>query len=142
MKPRNSRIILLYQVVTLGFYFIYWCWRSKNEVNRKAKGIKAPSVWWFLLPFGGYWWAWQYSQAVESATGGKLRYSDVFGFFLVATLGVLGSFWLPWPTDFSGEEFSGTEAAIYFGLLYLAVVLVASIFPIAMQNRFNKLAKR
>lgn len=141
MRPRNSRLIPLYQILTLGLYFVYWCWRSKNEVNKKAKGLKAPSVWWFLVPFGCYWWAWQYSQAVESATAGKLRYSEVFGFFLVASMGVLGSFWLPWPNEVTDGPISGSEWLVYSITVYLAVVLVASIFPFAMQNRFNKLAK-
>ena len=141
MRPRSVKLIWLYQILTLGFYFVYWCWRSKNEVNHKTKTNKALSAWWFLLPFGGYWWAWQYAQAVEEATNGKIRYVDVFGLFLVATMIVVGSLWLPFPEDLSSDHISAAWLIGYFGVLYAAIVSVAAIFPVAMQGRFNRLAK-
>ena len=135
MKPRSVQPIFVYQILTLGIYSLFWCWRSKNEVNQKAKKVQAPSIWWFLLPFGCYWWAWQYAHAVEEATKRKIGYVDSFGYFLVASMIVLGSFYLPIYPSISSSKGS----IIAWSVIGIVSIVAFAIFPAAMQSRFNKL---
>ncbi len=144
MKKRNVRSIFLFQFLTLGFYFVYWCWRSKNEVNSKLGSKMAPTVWWFLVPFGGYWWAWKYAEAVEKATKRRIKYSDVFLYYLLATLGLFGLYWIPSPdrTIHHDGSYNGGVVVAVLIVYFILFIGVMGIFPAAMQNRFNKLAKK
>jgi len=83
-SPSTKRIILL-QIVTFGFYFFRWCSVSRREINQVLGRAKIPTTWLVALPAGNYWWMWQYAEGLEAVTRGRLKRSDTFLYYILAT---------------------------------------------------------
>jgi sulfite exporter TauE/SafE len=141
MKARPATPLLLWHFLTLGISSLVWCKRSKDEVNQQLGKPAVPSIWWFLVPFGGYWWAWLYAQAVEAASKGKLKYANTFGFFIIATSpALLGMSIFQTFSDNSsrsGPMINHTLVGVFAILYSLIIVEVTVIFPYIMQRRYN-----
>jgi hypothetical protein len=86
LPKRDSKKIYSYQLMTLGFYYLYWCARSGGEVNRALNRKTVPSAWLFIIPFANYWWGWKYAEALQELTGRHVKRDDTFLLFALPTL--------------------------------------------------------
>lgn len=82
-ETSGTKRIFLYHYLTLGFYFIVWCARSRREIQRSAGRQLIPTLWLLIVPFGNFWWMWQYSQALEYVSYRRIKGSDVFLLYVV-----------------------------------------------------------
>ncbi len=69
VKYRNSVLVIVFSIITLGIYGIYWLVSTTNEL----RGItsSAPNPWLLLLLlvpavniFVAFWYYWKYSKAI------------------------------------------------------------------------------
>jgi hypothetical protein len=148
MQKRSPKKVFLFQIITLGIYLLYWCAKSKKEVNSLLGRNAVPTLWWFALPFGCFWWAWLYAEALEEATGRKITRDFTFGIWLLATLGLTGG-----PGFYFGPSFHTDSTytnsypihihwvavGIIAVIIYSLIVAVLGIFPTAVQSKINKL---
>lgn len=106
------------------------------------------------MPFGGFWWAWQYANAVHELTKAKINLTNIFGFWILANFLSLGGFesfnYFPsHSSDKLNDKYfninSGNDAALWIAIAVLIIVIllinsvVMGIFPAYMQNKFNEL---
>jgi hypothetical protein len=148
MQKRSPKKIFFLQIITFGIYLLYWCAQSKKEVNAILGRKAVPTLWWLALPFGCFWWAWLYAEALDEATAGQIKRDFTFGIWLVAALGLAGSSGFysgpPFHTDFTQNTSSPvyinwTVVAIVVAIFYLLFIAVLGIFPAVTQLRINKL---
>ncbi|HSX47362.1 MAG TPA: DUF4234 domain-containing protein, partial [Patescibacteria group bacterium] len=90
MQKRNPKAVFFLHALTLGIYLLVWCNKSKKEINTILGQKEVPTLWWFALPFGSFWWIWLYSQALEKATGKYIKRDFTFGIWIIATLSLGG----------------------------------------------------
>jgi len=68
IRYRNLVLVVLLSVVTAGIYLIYWCVRTKTELN--SLGAKIPTAWLLLLfPIGTLYWLYKYAEGVHQTIG-------------------------------------------------------------------------
>ncbi|MBU5678297.1 MAG: DUF4234 domain-containing protein [Candidatus Aenigmatarchaeota archaeon] len=66
IEKRNIVLIYLLGIVTLGIYFIYWLWKTKNELNEL--GAEIPTAWLIIIPFANIYWLYKYSEGFAKVT--------------------------------------------------------------------------
>ena len=78
---RNSLLVLVYVILTLGIYQIYWFWLIKKGLRNS--NIQTTSLWWFLLPIVGTILIYiNFSKALEQRTQKKfIIWFLIFFFF-------------------------------------------------------------
>lgn len=141
----SRRKIFLYQAITLGFYYFYWCSRSRRDIIRSAGGKPIiPTTWALALPIGNYWWMWRYSNALDYVSYGRIKYADTFLLYIIAlNLAFVGTpFFRVFPT-FTNPSHREIIVAV---LIFLVVMLITSIvclgfFCAVMQDKISKLPK-
>lgn len=87
MKKRSPIAVFFFGFITVFIYSWYWLVKTKGEMN--SLGQKIPTAWIWLIPFfGGLYWLWKYSVAVENVTNGK--FNKVLAFIVSWFLGSIG----------------------------------------------------
>jgi len=78
---RNSLLVFVYMILTLGIYQIYWFWLIKKGLRNS--NIQTKSLWWFLLPIAGLILIYiDFSKALEQRTQRKfITWFLIFFFF-------------------------------------------------------------
>ena len=137
MQYRDPINVAFLTVITFGIYGLRWLAETRNEFNETLNSKVIPTLWWFLVPFGAYWWVWHYSEAAEKATEGKIKRNDTFLLFILVTLapGSLFQF------DISGDNLSKGVLAIIVLVGILVNLAVFSIFPYVIQTKINSLSE-
>ncbi|MCA9344790.1 hypothetical protein KC946_03045 [Candidatus Saccharibacteria bacterium] len=131
MQNPSRLKIFLYQYLTFGIYFFVWCHRLGKELSTSLKKQAVPSMWWFIIPGGAYYWIWRMSESLDTATGHRIKKTDVFLLYLVFSGGgfLFGS---PYSFNFgSGSNSSissDTSVNLRLILIIAAIVLAALIF--------------
>ncbi len=59
-QKRNLWVMLLLYIVTLGFYFFYWLYKTKEEINKI--GGKIPTIIFAVIPFLNIYFDYRYAQ--------------------------------------------------------------------------------
>ena len=85
LNPPSKAKIWLLSLVTLGFYFYYWCVRSQIDVNRSAKQQIVPSCWYLAVPGLNYYWMWLYTEALQKVSYNRIKATDVFLVYVICT---------------------------------------------------------
>ena len=62
MPPKERNILLVYILgfVTFGIYFLYWLYKTKNELNELGANI--PSFILALIPIANIFWLYKYTE--------------------------------------------------------------------------------
>ncbi|MDB5185184.1 MAG: hypothetical protein JWN38_992 [Candidatus Saccharibacteria bacterium] len=136
-KPSTKKILLL-SIITLGLYFFYWASKSGAQVNAAAHQKLVPSAWLLIVPFGGYWWVWYYGLALETVSFRRIRGSDVFLVYLIATL-----VFSPYSSFRVMPDVSGHHLwqfiLIFLGIsLVIYGIIVSAVFCSVVQSKINK----
>ncbi|MEM5835242.1 MAG: DUF4234 domain-containing protein [Candidatus Aenigmatarchaeota archaeon] len=78
IEKRNIVLIYLLGIVTLGIYFIYWLWKTKNELNEL--GAEIPTAWLIIIPFANIYWLYKYSEGFAKVTKKRKSFDMVHSF--------------------------------------------------------------
>ncbi|HET9098254.1 MAG TPA: hypothetical protein VFN51_01410 [Candidatus Saccharimonadales bacterium] len=135
--------IYVYQVITLGFYFLYWCKRSGQELNSYYGHKLVPTFWWLILPFGAIWWMWQYTMALSDYSRGRIKQEDTFFLFVLITYGweIILNIFSSFPFNILNSHLSKTGAAVgYIAFIYIVTVMGCAFFSSLVQRKLNGLA--
>lgn len=146
-QPLRTTRIFLYQFLTLGIYFLVWCHRLGNELSTALKRKAVPSMWWFVIPGGVYYWMWRMAESLDTATAGRIKQSDTFLLYVVLTGAAFGGGYI-WSFPNNSNQSSNTQHVnwhVVYLVLTIAVVLVAvvgitlhAVFMSIIQKRLNR----
>lgn len=144
LTTKNTRRIYLYQILTLGLYFYSWCTHSGSEINVLSGRKLVPSAWWFALPFGGYWWIWQYANSLDAITTSKIKLADVFLYYIIAVNAWIAVLGLGTGTSVINlsNKINIVSLILYLALIFLAAILGHAFFCASIQNKINNLPVR
>lgn len=138
--PSTAKIYIL-SILTLGFYFFYWCSKSRAQINQAAKKDLVPSTWYLAIPGLNYWWIWEYAGALELVSYKRIKSVDTFCFFLIGTslLFLLPAFPNIGSHDLgrNGHEIF-TVLLILFGIFIVINSIGLGFFCSTIQNKINK----
>jgi hypothetical protein len=142
LNGTSTKKIYLYQFLTLGCYFFYWCSHSRKDINRAAGTKLIPSTWLLILPLANYWWAWRYANALEFVSYNRVKASDTFLLYIIGSSvagGVVSVVrYLPSNAIKTTNLHSLIIAAIILGIIFLLLGIAGLGFFCAMiQNKIN-----
>ena len=60
IKKRNIVKVYLLSIITLGIYYIYWLYKTKNELNEL--GAQIPTFWLAIIPIVSLYWLYKYAE--------------------------------------------------------------------------------
>jgi heme/copper-type cytochrome/quinol oxidase subunit 4 len=60
LQERNILLVYILSFVTVGIYFIYWLYKTKNEL--KELGANIPSFILFFIPIANIYWLYKYTE--------------------------------------------------------------------------------
>jgi len=68
MPPKERNILLVYILgfITLGIYFLYWLYKTKNELNELGANI--PSFILYFIPIANIYWLYKYTEGWTHVT--------------------------------------------------------------------------
>jgi hypothetical protein len=81
LEVRDPSQVLLFSIISLGFYGIYWLVKTKDEMNELGASI--PTGWLLIIPIANFYWLWEYYKAVEYVTRGERSVGELFVFHLL-----------------------------------------------------------
>ena len=135
LPTRDVSKIFPYQLMTFGFYYLYWCARAGGEVNQALGRKHVPSAWFFIVPFGNYWWGWKYAEAIQELTSKHVKRDDTFLLF------ALPSLVLPLGTQLPSFDMNATLwvlLVIALVIYVLIAVIFSGLFCFQTQKRINE----
>jgi hypothetical protein len=86
MEKRSLLNMILLGLVTLGIYYIYWFFATRNEMV--AKGAEIPTAWLVIIPFVNFYFLYKYAEAFAKYVDDKN--SPITYFLLLALLPAIG----------------------------------------------------
>lgn len=86
MKKRSIAAVIIFTIITFGFYSLYWYVATKSEMV--TRGAEIPTGWLLIIPIANIYWMWKWSEGVEHVTRGKS--SAAVNFILIFILGLIG----------------------------------------------------
>ena len=78
IKKRNPVLVLLFSLLTLGFYYLYWLVVTKDILIKK--GAKIPTAWLLIIPFVSWYWLYQFAKGFSKVV---MRDNSTVVWFLV-----------------------------------------------------------
>ena len=79
MPPKERNILFVYILIflTLGIYFLYWMYKTKNELNELGANI--PSFILYFIPIVNIYWLYRYTKGWVYVT----KKEDVIVYFIL-----------------------------------------------------------
>jgi len=86
MAPKERNILLVYilSFVTFGIYFLYWLYKTKNELNELGANI--PSFILYFIPIANIYWLYKYTEGWAYVTK---KDNAVIYFILFLLVGII-----------------------------------------------------
>ena len=84
IKKRNLWIMLLLLIITLGFYAIYWFYKTKQEINLLGGAI--PTFILFFIPIINLYFFYCYAKSFVNIVLKRYEFSDIIPYFFFITL--------------------------------------------------------
>lgn len=99
IQKRSILILYLNIILTLGIYYIYWQYKTKNEMNEEFGG-NIPTYWLIIIPIANIYWLYKYTECFVEKVKGE---DDTVLWFLI--------FWLvgivmPWVVQSELNKFA------------------------------------
>lgn len=146
LQKTSAKKIYLYQFLTFGFYYFYWCSRSRRDINASAHKTVVPTTWLLVVPLWNYWWAWQYATALEAVSFARIKRPETFGIYIIATAFLWIAFsafdFIPNGTaDHQTLKTIWIELSVIVAAAYVSIVAGLGFFCATMQNKINALPK-
>jgi len=127
--------IYLYQFLTLGLYFFYWCWHSRADIHQAARQALIPATWFLAIPGLNFWWMWQYAHALEYVTHKRLKANDTFLLYIIG----LDAWLIVDIFRFQSLLHLTNGYVVLIGVYILVEIGGLSFFCAAVQKRINSL---
>jgi hypothetical protein len=118
--PSTAKIYTL-SLLTFGWYFLYWCSKSRAAVNAAARQQLVPPTWYLVIPGLNFLWVWQYANALEIVSFQRIKAIDTFSYYLIAT-GVF--FLIPGSFHVSRSDVGPTTHTLVIIAIIVAVIAV------------------
>ena len=136
-KRRSLIAVLLLNMITLGFYQIYWYFITKTEMNTlNSRNYQVPFFLWFFIPIINIWWFWRFAKAIEVTTKGEVnRWSAFLAPFVIAL--AVGIFLGAAPYTMVTDSLSSISFWLRYGFINLLVLLPIFYF----QSNLNRFAR-
>jgi len=77
IEKRNIILIYILGFLTLGIYFIYWMFKTKNEINELGADI--PTAILIIIPIANIYWLYKYSEGFSK----YVKKDDTILWFLI-----------------------------------------------------------
>jgi hypothetical protein len=136
----STQKIFVYQALSLGFYFFYWCSRSRRDINRSAGRPIIPSTWLLALPIGNYWWMWRYANALDFVSYSRIKYADTFLLYIIViNLAFIGEPFFR--VNIQVQHISITLLLIALAAIWVTTIISLGFFCAVMQGKITKLPK-
>jgi len=84
LKERNILLVYILGFVTLGIYFLYWMYKTKNELNELGANI--PSFILYFIPIVNIYWLYRYTEGWAYVTK---KDNAVIYFILFLLVGII-----------------------------------------------------
>jgi hypothetical protein len=68
VEERSILKIYVLGILTCGIYFLYWFWKSKQDINELGGDI--PPAWMLLIPIANIYWLYRYAEAFSKYVKG------------------------------------------------------------------------
>jgi hypothetical protein len=131
MKQRNILTLILLNIVTIGFYSIYWLYDTRKEMV--AKGQNIPSFGWLIWP----WLIWGASFFIPVLAGDGPTASILLAVSLLGYFAIIGIYlWWFWP--YSKAVDVVTDNRLEAVAAYILIILLGSIGFLIVQYYFNR----
>lgn len=132
--------IFVKHFLTLGFYFLYWCSKSRKDINSSARKQIVPPIWWLLIPGVNLYWMWHYAGALETVSFKRISRSDTFLYFLLALcVWIIPGQGLNFDTSNDTTISTGFIIGVILTLLLFQITALASFCAI-IQKKINAIA--
>jgi len=136
----SRRKIFTYQALSLGFYFFYWCSKSRRDIIRSAGRPIIPSTWLLALPIGNYWWMWRYANALDFVSYSRIKYSDTFLLYIIViNLALIGEPVIRF--NIQVQHISLTLILIALAVVWVTTIIALGFFCAVIQDKITKLPK-
>ena len=66
IQERNILLVYILSFLTLGIYFLYWLYKTKNELNELGANI--PSFILYFIPIANIYWLYKYTEGWAHVT--------------------------------------------------------------------------
>ncbi|PVU71690.1 hypothetical protein DDW05_00100 [Candidatus Nanobsidianus stetteri] len=66
LKERNILLVYILSFITLGIYYLYWLYKTKNELNELGANI--PSFILYFIPIVNIYWLYRYTEGWAHVT--------------------------------------------------------------------------
>ena len=60
IKRRNPALVIIFTIVTFGFYGIYWTVKTKSEMTNL--GATIPTAWFLIIPIANLYFTYRYAE--------------------------------------------------------------------------------
>ncbi len=136
----STKKIISFHLLTGGLYFIVWCNRTGRELSEALRQRAVPSLWWFAVPGGSFYYIWQLSQSLHVATAGRIKSSFTFLAYTIALYAPLSLY--PIITfDPSSQSEAAQGVSLLHGILsifmFTSIVLAHAIYCVIIQDKIN-----
>ena len=85
IKERSIVKVYVLGIITCGIYFIYWFWKSKNDINELGGDI--PPAWMYLIPVVNVYWLYRYAKSFSEVI--KRDDNTILWFLLFFLVGIV-----------------------------------------------------
>jgi hypothetical protein len=89
LQRRSIGILYLNIILTLGIYYIYWQYKTKNEMNEVFNG-NIPTYWLIIIPIANIYWLYKYTECFVTKVKGDD--DEVLWFLIFWLVGII----MPW----------------------------------------------
>jgi hypothetical protein len=84
LKERNILLVYILSFITLGIYYLYWLYKTKNELNELGANI--PSFILYFIPIVNIYWLYRYTEGWAHVTK---KDNAVIYFILFLLVGII-----------------------------------------------------
>ncbi len=85
IKKRNVVAVYFFMIITFGIYAIYWCVKTKGEMN--SLGAKIPTAWLLIVPIANLYWIYKYCEGFAEYV--KKDNNTILWFILYVLVGII-----------------------------------------------------
>lgn len=133
----STKRIFANQYLTLGIYFFFWCAKLKSDLNSALQRESVPSLWWFIVPGGGYYWVWRMAEALDTATAKCIKQENTFLWYLLLGSSPIAAYYFIDPNWINTESGIRTPILFIIFAIFVSVTMQATYIAIT-QNQLNK----
>ena len=92
LERRSIGWTYVFIIITLGIYYYYFLYKTKEEMNEEFKG-SIPTFWLIIIPIANIYWLFKYAECFSLKVRGKGGDDVALSFIIIWFLGALVTPW-------------------------------------------------